>query len=477
MKKIILLFIAVTLLAFATGDTKSEYTLQPAAYSVYADDIDLDGDVDIVTGHNYNMQNDFSGLTILNNNDGIFSLKDTINIYGGQSNVYISELNGDSLPDVIAQYYDGNLNNAAVLLYQNGNYSINYYPMGESINQFDIGKINDDMNTDIIFISNQLQFWGILYNNGTGNFSEPEYHYVYNYYPTDIDCGDLNEDEREDIVIAGADVEIYYSFESGFQQYQLSEQELKVNIVDFDNDGDNDIIGLSDLYMAGYFSISIYENLQNGNFYEHDEYYFQPSGNKLIISDFNNDSLPDILVVLNNATGHNLMYNLGDNLLDNPVFIPVSDYGETSRQATAADLDGNGYNDIITLRYHYSPMSNNLSILFNDGNGNFVEDPITNNPTSNSELQTSNLTCYPNPFSNETTISFTIEVKGQVQLQVFDLDGKLINTLISKELQPDKYKIKWNGTDKNGKEIKPGTYLIRLKTGSQSITKRVVKIK
>ncbi|OQX72167.1 MAG: hypothetical protein B6D61_14870 [Bacteroidetes bacterium 4484_249] len=50
MKKLTLIISALTLLAFTTGDPKSEYIMLPLAYSVYADDIDLDGDNDIVVG-------------------------------------------------------------------------------------------------------------------------------------------------------------------------------------------------------------------------------------------------------------------------------------------------------------------------------------------------------------------------------------------------------------------------------------------
>jgi hypothetical protein len=317
----------------------------------------------------------------------------------------------------------------------------------------------------------------VLYNDGSGNFSIPEYHYVTEYYPTDIACGDLNNDGRDDIVVAGADVEIYYSYASGFQQYQLSEHELKVKIIDFDNDGDIDIIGLSDLYMAGCVSISIYENLQNGNFHEHDEYLFQPSGDKLIIADFNNDSLFDILVVLNNMTGHNLIYNLGNNTLDDPVFIPVDDIGEDWRNSYCADMDGNGYNDIITIRCSFMHLDNNLSILFNDGNGNFQENPIVNIQPSNIELQKSNLTCYPNPFTTETIISVTIETLGLTQLQIFDLNGTLIKTLLNIELQSGKLDIKWNGTNKNEKEVKAGIYIIKLVTGGQTYSCRIIYLK
>ncbi|MCD4666161.1 MAG: hypothetical protein K8R68_12905 [Bacteroidales bacterium] len=61
MKKLTLLFLAVTVLAFTVGDIKSEYQIPVAAASVYNADLDLDNDIDIVTGHYYVSQTQWGG--------------------------------------------------------------------------------------------------------------------------------------------------------------------------------------------------------------------------------------------------------------------------------------------------------------------------------------------------------------------------------------------------------------------------------
>ncbi len=476
MKKIILILLFLILISFKTGDNKSSYTVPRAAWSVTAGDIDMDGDNDIVVGHCYSSQTNWTGISVLSN-DGFGSfIIDSIYLNGQHRKVELQQLNFNETPDLITQVWNNINSQIGIIFDSNFNQSsILTIDINDYADYIVTGDINNNDVYDIVVASNSGQFWGILYNDGNGNFSDPEYHYVTDYYPTDIACGDLNGDGRDDVVVAGADVEIYYSYASGFQQYQLSEHELKVKIIDFDNDGDNDIIGLSDLYMAGCVSISIYENLQNGNFHEHNEYLFQPSGDKLIIADFNNDSLFDILVVLNNMTGHNLIYNLGNNTLDDPVFIPVDDIGEDWRNCYCADMDGNGYNDIITLRCSFMHLDNNLSILFNDGNGNFQENPIVNIQPSNIELQKSNLSCYPNPSrSFGTTISFSLEKNTFVTLQILDIKGTFINTLINKELLSGKHKIIWNGKTLNGKKVNAGLYLVRLKSGWNIYTQRIV---
>ena len=52
MKKLTLLSLAITLLAFTVGDSKSEYLVPSGAVSVYSSDLDLDNNNDIVVGSN-----------------------------------------------------------------------------------------------------------------------------------------------------------------------------------------------------------------------------------------------------------------------------------------------------------------------------------------------------------------------------------------------------------------------------------------
>ncbi|MBI9038935.1 MAG: hypothetical protein JEY97_12445 [Bacteroidales bacterium] len=58
--KIIILF-SFLLIAFTVGDNRSEYFLPTAAASVYSADLDLDNDIDIVTGHYYVSQTQWGG--------------------------------------------------------------------------------------------------------------------------------------------------------------------------------------------------------------------------------------------------------------------------------------------------------------------------------------------------------------------------------------------------------------------------------
>ncbi|MBU2501357.1 T9SS type A sorting domain-containing protein [bacterium] len=85
---------------------------------------------------------------------------------------------------------------------------------------------------------------------------------------------------------------------------------------------------------------------------------------------------------------------------------------------------------------------------------------------------------YPNPFNPITTIVFELPVQQQVRLQVLDLRGRLVRTLLSGEDQPaGSNRTIWNGCDDAGRQVASGTYFYRLEAGSYRETKRMVLIK
>ncbi len=85
---------------------------------------------------------------------------------------------------------------------------------------------------------------------------------------------------------------------------------------------------------------------------------------------------------------------------------------------------------------------------------------------------------YPNPFSNETTIRFTLPVAKEITAKVYDVQGRLVNTLVSGELYaPGPHELGWDGTTGSGTPVASGVYLFRLEYGnfSQSMSITLVR--
>jgi len=81
---------------------------------------------------------------------------------------------------------------------------------------------------------------------------------------------------------------------------------------------------------------------------------------------------------------------------------------------------------------------------------------------------------YPNPFSGQTTITFDLDEKTGVLLEIFSLDGKKVASLIDREIAAGTHKVNWDGTGLHGEKLNSGIYLCTLRTNSVIATKKVV---
>ncbi len=84
---------------------------------------------------------------------------------------------------------------------------------------------------------------------------------------------------------------------------------------------------------------------------------------------------------------------------------------------------------------------------------------------------------YPNPFNPSTNISFTLNAGSHATLEVFNLLGQKIATLLDEYLPMGESTVAWDTTDDSGTQVASGIYLYRLQVGSQSSAKKMVLIR
>ncbi|UCE67550.1 MAG: T9SS type A sorting domain-containing protein [Candidatus Zixiibacteriota bacterium] len=84
---------------------------------------------------------------------------------------------------------------------------------------------------------------------------------------------------------------------------------------------------------------------------------------------------------------------------------------------------------------------------------------------------------YPNPFNAATKISFALPEPQLTTLEIFNVSGQKVGTLIDGYLDAGKYDITWNGIGDNGKTVSSGVYLYKLHTDSRSITMKMTLLK
>jgi len=64
-----------------------------------------------------------------------------------------------------------------------------------------------------------------------------------------------------------------------------------------------------------------------------------------------------------------------------------------------------------------------------------------------------------------------------VDLVVYDILGRKINTLVSGYHEPNRYRAVWNGTDENGFKVPAGVYFYRMSTENYSDVKKIILLK
>ncbi len=81
---------------------------------------------------------------------------------------------------------------------------------------------------------------------------------------------------------------------------------------------------------------------------------------------------------------------------------------------------------------------------------------------------------YPNPFNPETTIEFALPEAVDVKLEVFNVLGQRIKTLMDERLEPAEYRVIWDGSDRNGSRVASGIYFYRISAGRFVKTRKMI---
>jgi len=102
----------------------------------------------------------------------------------------------------------------------------------------------------------------------------------------------------------------------------------------------------------------------------------------------------------------------------------------------------------------------------------------THSPSSIPALQEFSVQAYPNPFNPRTTIAFNLPRKSAVDLHIFDLAGRRVQTLLDgEELQAGPNSAVWTGRDTGDRMVAAGVYFYRLEAGPHVAVRRVTLIK
>ena len=84
---------------------------------------------------------------------------------------------------------------------------------------------------------------------------------------------------------------------------------------------------------------------------------------------------------------------------------------------------------------------------------------------------------FPNPFNSRTLIPYRLATPGAVRLEIYNLLGQSLRTLVDQYQDAGFYKVRWDARDRRGALVSAGMYLVRLHYPGGVQTKRLLYLK
>jgi hypothetical protein len=238
----------------------------------------------------------------------------------------------------------------------------------------------------------------------------------------------------------GAKVQAAYYAEEGYDGW-LKQPELCISISDDNGETWSDV---------RYINANPLDNVVDPS--GHFEGNFAPEFEDMLPVSI---SLGDDLEILSNEPGN---YHAKLSF----VFMDDEDYGSASGQT-------GGGGDLTNSALRFAAFD----IEFQEANTNTSTNGSTVVPTA--ELLAQN---YPNPFNPETTIAFDMVEDGNVSIEVFNVRGQKVKTLINEHMTSgENYTVVWEGTNDSNQKVSSGIYLYKMKAGNYSSTKKMILMK
>ena len=84
---------------------------------------------------------------------------------------------------------------------------------------------------------------------------------------------------------------------------------------------------------------------------------------------------------------------------------------------------------------------------------------------------------YPNPFNPTTMIQYDLPEDSFISINIYDMIGRHVRTILNKRITAGQRSIIWDGTDSSGQPVSAGTYFFTIKTDQFSSTKKMIMLK
>ncbi len=280
--------------------------------------------------------------------------------------ITINDLDSDGNPDLVVTGSD-----AVAVLRGIGGGDFDpptLYPAGDGARSAAIGDLNEDGLPDLATANLNTDTATVLPGTGPGTFfTTPTY--AAGDGPRCIAHGDLDGDGVPDLAMANFNSdEISLHFNNGDGTLQgmtnipVGNEPCVVTTHDLDDDGDDDLaVGY---WRTNYVSVMLSNG--DGTFTNPTNYTVGQDPRSLAIGDLDEDGVPDMAVVNNESSDVSILTGVGDGTFDPAITYDFWTQGQP-RSIAMDDLDGDGHQDLVVVRYY----SSTLDIGLGRGDGTF----------------------------------------------------------------------------------------------------------
>lgn len=106
-----------------------------------------------------------------------------------------------------------------------------------------------------------------------------------------------------------------------------------------------------------------------------------------------------------------------------------------------------------------------------------IVDPVSVDDELTAPFVTGMVGNYPNPFNPETAIIFSLSERSNVRIDVYNVLGQKVTTLLNEEKELGQHRVVWSGKGDTGKTVGSGVYFYKMTTGKYTQTKKIMLIR
>lgn len=468
---------------------------------ISTNDFNQDGLIDFAT-------NSLDQITVyLNNGNNIFY--PAMNLDSDFHDGLVSlDFNNDGFTDMISALRDNSNDNWDIDLIKNSsNNSLSIiklsrlptisFPQNPKIG-FESADFNNDNFVDLFFFDKEYNNAYVLLNNKTDSLLVSQT--ITTFAPYAFAIGDLNNDEFIDVALATtSSLKILINDHTGklneLANYDVMDYPQSISLGDLDHDTDLDLV----ISKPNANTLLLYNNGEG--IIESDSVILH-EGDVSLLADFNSDGDLDILNIIADTKG---LYLLENGVYEPPPYIPVELgnfnsinfnsgillswytvtetnnsgfelYRDSSRisfipgKGTSTETNYYSFLDEIKIagKYNYQLVQ----IDFNGSRRTIAAIEYEFSPHIKSYELKQN---FPNPFNPVTTIIYSIPKRSFVQLNIYNVLGQKVSTLVADEKQEGTYEVQFDANQFSS--LSSGIYYYVIEAGDFRQSRRMILMK